>query len=270
MTSIKKIFGVEKPIIGMVHIPPLPGSPRFEGNMSSVINKAKKDANSLAQGGIDGIMVENLGDNPWFKSEIPKETLSAITLVAKVVNDEVDIPVGMNVLRNAAETALAISRVIGGKYIRVNVLTDALVTDQGIIEGCAADLIRYRKELDSKDIKIFADIHSKHAAPLSERPLEEVAKDCVERGMADALIVTGPRSGSAAKKEDIKNTKNAVPKTPVIVGSGINRENLETALKYADGAIVGTSLKKEGEIENPVDLDRVKGLMKKARELRQS
>lgn len=264
----KRLFGTKKPIIGMVHVPPLLGSPRFEGEMSGVLKRAKQDADSLERGGVDGIMVENLGDNPWFKSEVPKETLSAMTLVAKAVNDAVDIPIGINVLRNAAETSLAISRVVGGKYIRVNVLTDALVTDQGVIEGCAADLIRYRERLGSEDIKIFADVHSKHGAPLSERPVTEVARDSVERGGADVLIVTGSRSGSSPRVEDVKKVKGAVPETPVIVGSGIDSESAGEILEHADGAIVGTSLKEDGEIENPVDVDRVRRLMKKVQEFR--
>ncbi len=266
---IESLFEVKKPIIGMVHLLPLPGSPRFkDGDLVPIVERAVQDTKALEAGGVDGLIVENFRDAPYFKTNVPPETISAMAAIVKSVVNQVKIPVGVNVLRNDAKAALAIAYATGGKFIRVNVFTDAVVTDQGIIEACAPRLLRYRHRLGAWEIKVFADVHVKHAAPLVSRPIEEVAKDSVRRGMADALIVTGPRTGALVELEELLKVKKAVPDTPVLAGSGVDKTNVLRVLERCDGAIVGTSLKVEGITTNPVDQRRVTEFMELVRGIR--
>jgi membrane complex biogenesis BtpA family protein len=264
-----EIFDVEKPIVGMIHLLPLPGSPRYDGRgLHRIVDRALRDAKALEAGGIDGLIIENFGDTPYLKVKVGPETISAMASITKEVIEVVEVPVGVNVLRNDAKAALAIAYAAGGKFIRVNVFTEAIVGDQGIIEACAPELIRYRRRLGAEEIEIFADVHVKHAALLTTRPIEESARDAAYRGLADALIVTGPRTGVEPELEDLMKVKRAVPDRPVLVGSGIDEENVARLLKHADGAIVGTSLKEGGIVDNPVDERRVKALMAAVEELR--
>jgi len=264
-----ELFRVKKPIVGMVHLLPLPGSPRYEGlGLDRISERAVQDAKHLESGGVDGLTVENFGDAPYLKANVGPETISTMASIAKEVIDAVEVPVGINVLRNDAKAALAIAYAAGGKFIRVNVFTEAIVGDQGIIEACAPELIRYRRRLGAEEIKIFADVHVKHGALLIPRPIEESAMDAAYRGLADALIVTGPRTGVEPGLEDLMRVKKAVPDRPVLVGSGVSKGNVAKLLKHADGAIVGTSLKAGGVVDNPVDEKRVKALMAAVKGLR--
>lgn len=263
---LKRLFGCYKPIIGVVHLLPLPGAPKFKNNFDEVITRAKQDAIALENGGVNGIIVENYGDIP-FKPEVGLETVAAMTYVAGEVTKAIKLPFGINVLRNDAKAALAIATAVGAKFIRINVHTDAMVTDQGLIEGKAYETLRYRRTLN-ENINIFADIFVKHAAPAYLRPIETVAYDTAYRGLADALIVTGSSTGKPPLPEDVVKVKKAVPDKPVIAGSGISEKNVKKILENADGAIVGTSFKFNAITENPVDEKRVKKLVKMVKQLR--
>lgn len=264
-----ELFRVEKPILGMVHLLPLPGSPKYEdSSFDDILERAVQDARRLESGGVDGLIVENLGDVPYLKENVGPETISAMALVVTDVVKAVKIPVGVNVLRNDAKAALAIAHIAGGKFIRTNVFTDAVVTEQGIIEASAPELLRYRRSLRAEAIKIFADVHSKHGTLLSPRTIEQSAMDAAYRGLADALIVTGPRTGIEPKLEDLMQVKKAVSDRLTFVGSGISKENVTRFLKHADGAIVGTSLKAGGVVDNPVDEKRVRALVAAVKRLR--
>jgi hypothetical protein len=257
---LKRMFGREKVVIGMVHLLPLPGSPRWGGDLSRVLEAARRDAMALEKGGVDGIIVENFGDAPFPKGPIEPHTLAAMTIVAKAVKDTVSIPVGINVLRNDSRSAMAIAYAIGGSFIRVNVHTGVMITDQGIIEGDAYRTLRYRGLLGT-DVKIFADVLVKHAFPFGEKAIGELAIDTAERGLADALIVTGSRTGEPVDIRRLVEVKEAVPRLPVFVGSGVDESNVTELLSVADGVIVGTSLKEGGVITNPVDEARVRKLL---------
>jgi membrane complex biogenesis BtpA family protein len=267
-STLSEMFGLEKPIIGVIHLLPLPGSPRYDGKLDLVLERAMRDAGALREGGVDGLIIENFGDAPYLKANVGPETVTAMAAIAKEVVDAVNVPVGINVLRNDAKAALAIAIAAGGRFIRVNVLTEAIVGDQGIIEACAPELIRYRRRLGAEGIKIFADVHVKHGALLSPRPIEESAKDAAYRGLADALIVTGARTGEAPELDDIARVKGAVPDRPVLVGSGATKQNVARLLERADGAIVGTTFKEGGNVENPVDASRVRAFMAEVKKLR--
>jgi membrane complex biogenesis BtpA family protein len=179
----------------------------------------------------------------------------------------VGIPVGVNVLRNDSRSALAIAAVTGASFVRVNVHTGAMVTDQGVIEGDAYETVRYRRQL-GVEVKILADVFVKHATPLGTLSIEQAARDTAYRGLADALIVTGPGTGEPTEMADVLRVKEAVPDIPLLVGSGVHEGNVAQLLSVADGVIVGTSLKQDGVTTNPVDERRVAGLMAVVGELR--
>jgi len=267
--ALEDIFKASKPIIGMVHLLPLPGSPKYEGKgIKPILDRAIKDAKTLEKGGINGILVENFGDAPYKPTSVDRETLAPMTLAVKEVSEATNLPIGVNVLRNDAKSALAIAYATNAHFIRVNVYTEAMITDQGIINACAHEIQRYRKQLSAENIKIFADIHVKHAHPLMHRPVEETARDAAYRGLADALIVTGPRTGVEPSIDDVIKVKKAVPDKPVLVGSGVNKENVKEFLKHADGAIVGTSLKVDSVTSNPVNEGSVREFMKAVQQIR--
>lgn len=266
--ELESLFGTGDFVIGMVHLLPLPGSPRWAGQMADVLKRAVSDAQALKEGGIDALIVENFGDVPFCKGRVEAHTISAMTLAVEAVRNVVHVPVGVNVLRNDSKSALAIASTTGAEFIRVNVHTGAMITDQGLIEGNAHESLRYRKELGT-DTKILADVLVKHAVPLGSLTLEQAARDTVHRGLADAIIVTGIGTGQPADEADVQRARDAVPEFPVLVGSGVNKGNLARLLSIADGVIVGTSLK-EGEITtNPVDKARVAAFMALVKQLRQ-
>ena len=248
------------PIIGMVHLRPLIGSPRFDGDVSAVRDAAVHDAEALCDGGVDGLMIENFGDMPLYRDRVPAETVAHMTAVAAAVREAVNVPIGVNVLRNDGESALAVACAVGAVFIRVNVLHGAMATDQGLIEGRAASLMRLRRTLGAERVQVLADVRVKHARPVGERRIEEEAWELVHRCMADALIVSGPATGAAVELERLRQVKRAVGDTPVWVGSGVTEESAATLAEVADGFIVGTHFKRNADVTQPVDPQRVRRL----------
>jgi len=232
------------------------------------LNAALRDAKALKDGGADGLLIENYGDSPFKPAPTDPETVASMTVIGRDISKEIDLPMGVNVLRNGALAALAIAHAIRARFIRVNVLTESLVTDQGIIDGCAHDLMRYRRQLGATDVHVYADVRVKHAAPLVSRPVEETARDMAYRANADALIVTGPYTGAEPGREYLRRVKESVPDRPVLIGSGLTIRNVTKLLREADGAIVGTSLKQNGIVEGPIDEMRVRELVRAMERLR--
>jgi len=270
LKSLKEIFGVEKPIIGMVHLMPLPGSPGYGGyGMEAIIDQALRDAKALVEGGIDGVMVENMWDLPYYVGdEVPPEEIAAQTVAAKQVVRAVSVPVGINVIHNGGRVTLSIASAVGAKFIRVCAYTGALVWDTGEFDrGVAADLLRFRRNLRAEHIKIFADVCKKHAVMFPGIDLETHVA-WTDFYLADAIIVTGKMTGLPARLEEVKRAKEIAPNCPVLVGSGTNKDNITKFLRYADGAIVGTSLKEKGIAQNPVSVQRVKEYIRAVRSAR--
>jgi len=257
----KSIFSNKPVLIGVVHLRPLPGSPRWSGTIKAVTDFAMADARAYERGGADAIFVENFGDAPFAKGAVETETLTAMTAIGCAVRAEVKFPIGFNVLRNDARAALALCAACGGSYIRVNVHTGAMLTDQGIIEGDAYNTARYRERI-CPGVEIFADVHVKHAVTLGDWSLENAAQDTAERGLADALIVSGVGTGHSADMADVECVRQACPKSRILLGSGVNVRNVKEYLRLADGVIVGSSLKRDGKLSNPVDPKRVAALVK--------
>jgi membrane complex biogenesis BtpA family protein len=267
---LSDLFAQPKPIIAAVHLLPLPGSPGYGGSMEEVVDAAARDATALVAGGVDGLIVENLGDAPYFKTDVPPETVAAMSRVAAELagTSAGELPFGVNVLRNDGRAALAIAHAFGGRFIRVNVLTEASVTDQGLIEGAAADLLRARRLIGAERVAIFADVHVKHAAPLLGRPIRESAEDMVERGGADVLVISGPRTGSAADLADVAAVSGLG--ADVVIGSGVSTESVPEALRAADGAIVATAFRPGGDPSKGVDSELVEGFVDAVRAVRSS
>lgn len=253
-------LGKRKVLIGVVHLSPLPGSPRWRGDLERAISLALNDARAYERGGADALFVENFGDVPFFKSNVGAETVAAMAAAGRAIRAAVNLPIGFNVLRNDARAALALCAACGGSFVRVNVHTGAMLTDQGIIQGEAAETLRYRERI-CPGVQIFADVHVKHAAPLGDWPIEIAARDTLERGLADALIVSGTGTGEAADISDLERVRHACPAAKILLGSGVTSENVHEYAQ-ADGFIVGTSLKRNGRVANPVDLRRVAQLRK--------
>lgn len=268
--DIEDVFGVSRPIVGMVHLPPLPGAPRFDGNRERLHAVARRDAAALAEGGVDAVMLENFGDAPFYPSDVPRHTVAEMTALAGTVSDATGgLPLGVNVLRNDAASALSVAAAAEGDFVRVNVHTGARVADQGILEGQAHETMRLREQLDT-DVAVLADVDVKHSAPLADAAYEaESLAENAERGLADGIVVSGARTG---RPTDLGDVQEAVDRrdqlgteTPVFVGSGVTRDTVGDVLDIADGAIVGTAFKDDGETENAVDPERVTAVMDAAR-----
>jgi uncharacterized protein len=248
-----------KSLIGVVHLRPLPGSPRWQGDIESLIEFAVKDARAYERGGAHAVFIENFGDIPFTKGPVAPETIAAMAAAGRAIRQAVELAIGFNVLRNDARAALALCAVCGGSFIRVNVHTGAMLTDQGLIEGNAYETLRYRQRI-CPDVQIFADVHVKHAVPLGNWTIEDAARDTVERGLADALIVSGAGTGLAADVADVERVRRTARSAKILLGSGVTVANLRDFQPAADGFIVGSSLKAGGKVSNPVDARRVAAL----------
>lgn len=254
--NLEQIFNTPNPIIGVVHLLPLPTSPRWGGNLKAVIDRAEQEATALASGGVNGIIVENFFDAPFAKDQVDPAVVSAMTLIIQRLMNLVTLPIGVNVLRNDAHSGLAIAACVGAHFIRVNVLNGIMATDQGLIEGQAHHLLRYRRELGS-DVKILADVLVKHGRPLGSPNVTTAVKETIERALADAVILSGWSTGSPPSVEDLELARDAAMGTPVFIGSGATWENIPQLIQVADGVIVSSSLKRHGCIDQPIDPSRV-------------
>jgi membrane complex biogenesis BtpA family protein len=229
--------------------------------MDRVVDLALADAQTLVDGGMDAIIVENYGDAPFTPGRVPSATVAAMAIVAREIRRALpETPLGVNVLKNDARAALAVAAAVSASFIRVNVLAGAVVADQGLVQTEAFELLRDRRLLAS-DIAIFADVQGKHAVPLVPVELEQQARDLTHRALADGLVVSGRATGEATPIADIKRVRSAVPDVPILVGSGVTPETASELLSVADALIVGTSLKHDGDVSQPVDLDRVRRLV---------
>ena len=227
----------KKPIIGMVHMPPLPGAPNSKLSMKQLTAFALSEASKLERAGLDACIVENVGDTPLLKGDLPPYSVAAMANITREVVQRTEMKVGVNMLRNACEEALSVAHVAGAQFIRCNVLIGAYATDQGIIEGCAARVARLKKELNS-DVVVLGDVHVKHAYPIFNVDIEYAAQDLAERGGADAVIVSGPRSPVPPTLERVRKVRDVIDK-PVLVGSGISLSNVKQFYQKSDGIIIG-------------------------------
>jgi membrane complex biogenesis BtpA family protein len=255
-------FHAAPAVVGMVHLPALPDAPAHSLPMTDIIEAALHDADALIRGGVDGLIVENLGDVPFHGHQVSAATVAALTrVVTEVCAHAGDVPVGVNVLRNDANAALAIAAATGARFVRVNVHTGSMFTDQGLLQGRAAETLRTRERL-CPDVALFADVHVKHAVPVPGEVLEDAARDAWHRGLADALIVSGAATGAPTDPARVARVVEAVDGAPVWVGSGAASEQLaELEAAGAHGFIVGSALRRDGAAGAPVEPHRVDDFM---------
>lgn len=246
-------------LIGVVHLKPLPGAPRYSGDIAAIVRAAVKDAQAYARGGADAVVIENFGDIPFTKGAVHPETVAAMAVCGSAVGEAVSLPIGFNVLRNDPRAALGLCAATSGSFIRVNVHSGAMLTDQGLIEGDAFGTLRLRESLDLS-AAIFADVHVKHATPLGNQSLEDAARDTLERGLVDALVVSGVGTGLATDPGEVERVRSACPGARILLGSGVNEKNVTEFAGLADGFIVGSSLKRGGRLDAAVDPRRVEKL----------
>jgi uncharacterized protein len=263
--NFRDLFGRRKLLIACVHLLPLPGAPRFAGDMRTVYDTALKEADIFKRRGVDGLIVENFGDKPFYPGRVPAETVAALSAVTREIVKAAGLPVGVNALRNDALAAIAVAVAAEAHFIRVNVHMGAVVSEQGLIQGTSHETLRLRAGLRSNTL-IFADVGVKHAAPLADRGLAAETRDLAERGMADAIIVSGERTGAETRPEDI-DIVAAHTRLPVLVGSGTTPENLHRVFSKADGFIVGSYFKKGARGENRVEAKRVEAFLQKMKSL---
>jgi membrane complex biogenesis BtpA family protein len=271
LKSLAELFVPPKPVIGMVHLWPLPGAPGYRGyGMQTIIDNALRDAEALVEGGVDGLVVENMWDLPYYVGrDVKPEAMTAQAVAAAAVVKRFPLPVGINVIHNGGVVCLAIAVAAGAKFIRVCILTGARLWDTGEFDhGCAAELLRKRKELYAEDIHIFADVDKKHSVAFPGLDLATHI-EWTEFYGADALIVSGRMTGAEPELEDVRTAKR-LARRPILIGSGGSEKNIAGYLQYADGVIVGSSLKKDGVMENPVDPQRVRRFMQAVQAVRET
>lgn len=266
-SAVGEIFGRGKALIGMIHVPPLPGAPRYRGTgMAAVLDACLRDAEALVAGGLHGLIVENHGDIPFRKpGNIGPETAACLAVVADRIRQSFGVPLGINILANAAIPAFAVAAATGARFIRVNQWANAYVANEGVIEGEAAEALRYRAALRAEDVKVFADSHVKHGAHAitADRSIAELTRDLAFFD-ADAVIATGQRTGDSATLEEI-DAIAAATHLPLLVGSGVTPANVAAILARTQGVIVASSLKVDGVWWNPVEPARVRALLDAAR-----
>jgi membrane complex biogenesis BtpA family protein len=268
--ALEELFRVRKPVIGVIHLQALPGAPRYGGQaMRDIYGAAVADARSLAEGGIDGIIIENASDMPFRRPEnIGPETVAALTAACLEVRAAVDTPIGITCVANGVIPALAVAKAAGARWVRANQWVNAYVANEGFLNGPAPEAMRYRSAIGATDIRIFADVHVKFGAHAitADRSIAEQATDA-EWFDADVLIATGTRTGSPTEPREVEEVKSGTT-LPVIVGSGLNPEQVPALFAVADGAIVGQWLKRDGLWWNPVDPARVERLVAAVSRLR--
>ena len=261
--ALETLFGRRRVAIGVVHCLALPGSPAYAGaTVDEICDRAVADAVAYEQGGIHGLIVENHGDIPFLKpDDVGHETAAMMAVITDRLRREVALPIGINVLANAALTALAVAKASEARFIRVNEWVNAYVANEGLIEGPAAKAMRYRSWLHAQEVAIFADVHVKHGAHaiVGDRTIAELTRD-LEFFDADVVIVTGQRTGDAASAQEVQEVRAATT-LPLLIGSGVTKENVGALMDVADGVIIGSSLKEGGVWWHSVEVERVKAFM---------
>ncbi len=268
MNNFKNLFNVKTPIIGMIHVEALPGTPNYKGNVKQIIYKAIKESKIYKQNGIDAIAIENMHDVPYLKNNAGPEITSLMSIIAYEIKNQTKLPVGIQILAGANKEALAAAHSACVDFIRAEGFVFAHVADEGIIESNAGKILRYRKMIGAENILVFTDIKKKHSSHsiTSDITIEETAHTA-EFFLSDGLIITGTATGKEADINEIKSVKKTT-NLPVIIGSGITIDNVEKYFPLCDAMIVGSYFKKNGNWQNTVDAERVKSFMKKVKRLR--
>jgi uncharacterized protein len=250
-------------IIGVIHVDALPGTPKFTGNVSDIIAKARTEAKIYQNAGIHALAIENMHDVPYLKQQVGPEITTAMTAIGYEVKNSTGLPCGIQILAAANKEALAVAQAANLDFVRVEGFVFAHIADEGFIDGCAGELLRYRRQIGADKILVFTDIKKKHSSHTLTADVDIVeTAHSAEFFLSDGVIVTGTATGVEANWEELEQVKSAV-NIPVLVGSGITFENVDRYLAVADALIVGSYFKKGGHWANGVDAQRVERFMKK-------
>ena len=267
MAWLAETFGVAKPVIGMIHLPPLPGTHLYDEarGVPDIVESARRDAEALQRGGIDAVMFGNEGDRPY-RTRVGPETIATVAATVAAVAPGLSVPFGVDVLWDPLAT-LAVAKATGARFAR-EVFTGLYGGDLGLWNTAAGDVFQYRRAIDAGDVRLLFTVNAEFAAPIAPRPLAAVVRSVVFSSLPDALCVSGPITGLPAPLEELRAAREAAGETPVFANTGVRRETVADVLTVADGCIVGTALKVDGVTWNPVDEARVRDLMAAAREAR--
>jgi membrane complex biogenesis BtpA family protein len=258
------LFSSKRPIIGMIHLLPLPEAPLYQGNLDAIYERAMREAAALQSAGVDALIVENLGDEPYLPAELTPAQLALMAAITRDVIRAVSIPVGVNCQFNAWQSEIAVAHASRAAFIRVEVFVDTVLMAQGLVHPCSAQIRRYQQTLGAQNVALWADIQTKYTRNILPQTIEQSALDAQAAGAA-VLIVTGAATGKATPLDVVAQVKQ-VASIPVVVGSGTNAANVTQVLSVADGAIVGSSLKEGGRAENEVSAQAAKTFMAAARQ----
>lgn len=268
MSALARLFSQSKPVIGMIHLGALPGTPATRATLPELTKQACREAEIYARAGVDGIMLENMHDTPYLRGAVGPEIVAAIAVIAAAVRRTVALPCGLQVLAAANREALAVAHAAGFQFIRAEGFAFAHVADEGLIQSSAAELLRFRRTIGAEAVQVWADVKKKHSshAITADLSLGETAH-AVEFLRGDAVIVTGAVTGDAPQPDDVHAAKRAT-RLPVLLGSGITAANLATFYPVADGFIVGSEFKRNGRWSEPVEPRRVRRFVTELRRCR--
>jgi uncharacterized protein len=264
---LKETFGNAKPIIAMIHFPPLPGSPLYDpkGGLQKILDSAAADISALQAGGVDAVMFGNEGDRPYLLKASPV-TLAAYGTLVGELKRLIKVPFGVNYLWDPVAT-VALGVASGAKFVR-EIFTGVYDSDMGLWTPDAAAAVRLRTDAGRSDLKLLFNINAEFASPVGTRSIGQRAKSAVFASLADAVLVSGPMTGEAVELSQLREARAAVPSTPVFANTGVNIDNVEAILSIADGCIVGTHFKVDGDTWKNVDGARVKRFMDRVAKLR--
>jgi membrane complex biogenesis BtpA family protein len=256
MSDPESLFSQSKPVIAMVHVGALPGAPAAEHSLAQIEKQALRETKVLRDAGVHGLMLENMHDTPYLRGAVGPEIVAAMAIIARAAKDASKLPCGIQILAGANREAMAVAHSAGLDFIRVEGFAFAHVADEGIIQSCAADLLRYRRSIGAEHVQVWADVKKKHSshAITADVDIGETAH-AVEFMRGDAVIVTGGLTGDPPKPTDIAAVKKRT-RLPIYLGSGVTEKNLKHFFALADGFIVGSHLKEDAHWSRPVDAKR--------------
>lgn len=268
MKKFDELFKIKQAVIGMIHLKALPGCPQYQNNWQAIVDTALDELAIYQKAGVDAIAIENMHDIPYLKRNVGPEIVACMTVVAQYIRAQCSLPVGIQILSSANKEALSVAKAANLDFIRAEGFVFGHVADEGFIESDAGSLLRYRKMIDAQNIAVFTDIKKKHSAHALTADIDivETAK-AASYFLSDGLIITGVSTGRAASIEALKAVKEACT-SPVLVGSGINYDNVDSYMQVSDAMIVGSHFKEAGYWANALSYDRTAQFMEKVRRLR--
>ena len=261
LTTFRDRLGLPRALIGMLHVGALPGTPSAQTPLEAIVEQAIADARIYRDEGFTALAIENMHDRPYLRGAVGPEIVAAMSIVAREVRRDVTLPLGIQILAGANREALAAAHASGADFVRVEGFVYAHVADEGVIESCAGELLRYRRLIGADRVLVLADIKKKHSAHAitADVSIVETAK-AAEMFLADGLIVSGPATGVAASPAEVRAVADGV-RLPVLVGSGLSADNL-SQFAHATGFIVGSSVKRDGHWDQPLDRANVRAIVR--------